>query len=71
MDHKLAMKRRCPRYRKAHAEYIQSDEIKSIFKSNRTLIEYIELHAGMQLKTILDIKQLHEALWIENLKGFT
>lgn len=71
MDHELAMKRPCPRYQKAHAEYIQSDEIKSIFKSNRTLIEYMELHAGMRLRTILDIKALYEALWIENLKGFT
>lgn len=71
MDCILAMKRDCPRYKKAYAEYIQSEEIKSIFKNNRTLIEYLETHAGMPFKTLFEIKTLYEALWIENAKGFT
>lgn len=71
MDHKLAMKRPCPRYQKAYDEYIQSNEIKSIFESNKTLIEYLEAHAGMRFKALQDIKAFYEALWIEELKGFT
>lgn len=71
MDYKLAMKGPCPRYKKAKTEYIQSDEIKSIFETNRTLLQYMELHAGKQFKTIRDIKEFYEILWIEHLKGFT
>lgn len=71
MDHILAMKRHCPEYQKAYEEYTQSDEIKSIFKNNQTLIEYLEMHAGMRFKSILQLKVLYEVLWIENLKGFT
>lgn len=71
MDHILAMKRPCPRYQKAQAEYIESDEIKSIFENNRTLIQYMEMHAGMRFKTIKDMKEFYEILWIEHLKGFT
>lgn len=69
MDHILAMKRPCPRYEKAYDEYMQSDEIKSIFKNNRKLIDYVEMHAGMRFKSILQLKVLYEVLWIENLKG--
>lgn len=71
MDHNLAMKRSCPRYHKAWMEYIESDEIKSVFEKNRSLIEYVEMHAGMRFKTIPSIKAVYEALWIEELKGFT
>ena len=70
LDHILAMKRPCPKYQKAYDEYIESDEIKSIFKNNQTLIEYLELHSGKELKTLFDLKSLNETLWIENLKGF-
>lgn len=71
MDHILAMKRPCPLYEQAYREYLHSDEIKSILKSNQTMIKYVERHAGMRFKTILQLKGLYEALWIENLKGFT
>lgn len=71
MDHVLAMKRPCPRYQKAYEEYLQSDEIKSILESNRTMIEYMEKHAGMRFVEIRKIKAFYEALWIEQLKGFT
>lgn len=71
MDEKLAMMRPCKKYQKAYDEYIQSDEIKSIFENNRTLIEYLEMHAGKRFKSMRELKALYEILWIENLKGFT
>lgn len=71
MDHVLAMKQPCPLYKQAYDEYIRSDEIQSIFRANRTLIEYLEMHSGTSLSSIFEIKLLYDILWIENLKGFT
>lgn len=70
IDHVLAMKRPCPLYSRAYNEYAKSDEIKSIFKENHELIQYLEKHAGKQFPKIFDMKELYETLWIENLKNF-
>lgn len=71
IDYILAMKRPCPLYIKAFKEYEQSEEIQWILEHFRELIQYLEMHSGLKLDRIVQIKSLYETLWIENLKNFS
>lgn len=71
LDYVLAMKKPCPLYLKAYAEYEQSDDVQSILRNNQELTDYINFHSGTTFKTIFDLKQLHEVLEIETLRNYT
>lgn len=70
LDYVLAMKTPCPRYQQAFEEYEQSDEVKSMMKSNRSLIQYLEQYVGMEIDRIEQVKIIYQALWIEQLKEY-
>lgn len=64
------MEQICPAYDQAYAKLLQSHEFKSILEGNRSLIEYLEVHSGQNVNTIRQIKNLHQTLSLERLKGF-
>lgn len=70
LDHLVSMIRRCPLYDQTYEEYQQSPEIKRILKNNQSVIEYIELHAGIKVQQICHIKYLYDRLMNEKSKGF-
>lgn len=61
----------CPLYDKIYEEYEKSDEIQSMLKKHRPLIEYLELHAGTKIVNIRQIRRIYSPLLVEQLKNFT
>lgn len=47
-DHILAVRRPCPLYSKVFNDYIHSAEIQSAIKRNKSMLEYIQRHAGVE-----------------------
>lgn len=70
LDYVLAAKKPCPLYNRAYEEYKTSDEIKSILERNQSTVEYLEKHVGMKIDSIETLKDIYQALWIEQLKEF-
>lgn len=64
------MEQICPAYDQAYAKLLKSHEFKSILEGNQTLIEYLEVHSGQNVRTIQQIKNLHQTLSLEQWKGF-
>lgn len=69
-DYILGHTLNCPLYDKAYKEYEQSDEIQSILRKNRPLIEYLENHTGANI-TNIRVAKIYMTLLVEHLKNFT
>lgn len=61
----------CPLYDKIYEEYEKSDEIQSMLKKHRPLIEYLELHTGTKIVNVRQIRAIYSPLLVEQLKNFT
>lgn len=70
LDYVLGGKAPCPLYARAFDEYEQSDEVQLILKNNQSLIEYLEMYVGEEVRTICKVRTIYQALWVENLKNF-
>lgn len=55
MDYVLAMKKPCPLYEHAYEKYKKSDEIKSILKKHKSLLEYLEENSGKKIRKICKV----------------
>lgn len=67
----LAMKKPCPRYDLLLKELKQSDEIVSILKKNKDLLDYLSLHSGREVRSLQDVDFLYSVLNIESLYNLT
>lgn len=56
----------CARYVKARGEYDNSTELTALVKENQDLFDYLEENAGQPIRTLENVKDIHEALDIEN-----
>lgn len=70
-DNVLYMKAACPLYDRIYEKYEQSSEMKSMFDSNKTLIQYLEFHSGQNIHSTHDIVQLYDSLRIEQFNNLT
>lgn len=55
----------CPRYLKARKEYEQSPEILALLKQHQKLLDYLEKQSGQPIRTLENVKDVHEPLDIE------
>lgn len=56
----------CERWHQAREEYLQSPEILKIMDDNKELFKYVEENAGEPVRTMEFMKDMHEALEIED-----
>lgn len=70
-DYVLAAEKECPLYEKAYDNYKESDEIQSILKKHKSLLEYLEENSGKKIRKICKVKTLYLTLWVEQLKNYT
>lgn len=71
LDHILYEGRVCPRYQHAVRDYQASEEVKTLLREHKQLMEYLEAKSGVPMKSIRDVEGLYNTLWIENLKNLT
>lgn len=55
MDYVLAMKKPCPLYEHAYEKYKKSNEIQSILKKHKSLLEYLEENSGRKIRKICKV----------------
>lgn len=58
----------CARYLKAREEYEEFPKNKELKEQNRELFEYVEKHAGEPVRTLEQLKDIHESLAIEYIR---
>ena len=68
-DYVLASEKQCDHFDYLMSEYMNSAEIRGLFKKHSSLIQYLEVNSGKKLKTLTDINVLYDTLFIERLKG--
>lgn len=68
-DYVLASEKQCDHFDYLMFEYMNSAEIRALFKKHSSLIQYLEVNSGKKLKTLTDINVLYDTLSIERLKG--
>lgn len=51
-------------------EYENTTAYTELFKEYRSLIKYVEQKSGLKLRTLTDITNLYDTLFIEKLKNF-
>lgn len=64
-DYKIHAEDGCPYYTKILREYDNSTEIRALIHANQDLFKYVEEHAGEQILTLEDIKDIYENLNLE------
>lgn len=67
-DYVLASEKRCDHFDYLMLEYINSAEIRGLFKKYKSLIRYLEENSGKKLPSLTDINVLYDTLFIEQLK---
>lgn len=65
-DFMLFAETACERYTKILNDYETSREINAIIDKNRDLFQYLEKHSGDPIRTLKQLKDLHNTLYIEN-----
>lgn len=68
-DYVLASEKQCDHFDYLMSVYMNSAEIKGLFKKHSSLIQYLEVNSGKKLKTLTDINVLYDTLSIERQKG--
>lgn len=68
-DYVLASEKRCDHFDYILYEYMNSPEIRGLFKKYKSLIRYLEENSGKKLPSLTDINVLYDTLFIEQLKG--
>nr|XP_034839570.1 prostatic acid phosphatase-like [Maniola hyperantus] len=70
-DEVLAMIRKCVPYDKEKAKYMRSVAYKKRLSKYQGLMDYLTAYTGMKVKDYLDINDIYNVLYIENLYNFT
>lgn len=68
-DYVLASEKRCDHFDYLMLEYMNSAEMRGLFKKYKSLIRYLEENSGKKLPSLTDINVLYDTLFIEQLKG--
>lgn len=71
LDHVLAAKRPCPLFDYTMKKLRASDEFQALDKRYKPLFEYLTASTGKKVKTITDVQNLYNTLFIEDLKNLT
>lgn len=66
IDYYINADHACKRWHEARTEHLQSPEILKIMEDNKELFKYVEDNAGEPVRTMEFIKDIHEALEIED-----
>jgi len=61
----------CPRLEELLTAAEQSQEIQSVYKENKELMEYISKNSGRTISTAYDMDYIYDTLFIESLYNFT
>lgn len=56
----------CPRFAKALADHEKSPENQAITSQHIELLQYVEKHTGMPIRTITELKDIYDILYIED-----
>lgn len=59
----------CPRFDHMFKEHMESMEIKSLLENHKELINFMERNSGQPLPALVDVLNLYNILYVENLKG--
>lgn len=68
-DYLLYQSISCPKLDKLRDEYMESDDMKALFKRYNALIQFISENSGMEIRTVNDLTGIHQALSIEHQRG--
>lgn len=68
-DYLVAAERRCDYYDYVMLQFEKTSAYIKLFEDNKELIKYAEKHSGLRLRTITDVTNLYDTLFIERLKG--
>lgn len=71
MDYILAAKKPCAQYEHALKRYQESPEFNVLLEKFRPLMLYLEQNTGKAIRTLTDVGNLYNTLWIEDLKNKT
>lgn len=69
-DYALAAEKRCDHFDYLMVKYENTTAYSGLFEKNKSLIRYLEVNSGLKLRTITDINNLYDTLFIERLKQF-
>lgn len=64
-DYFIHVEDACARYSKGRHDYEISPEIRAIIEPHKKLFQYLEQHTGTPIRTIENLKDIHETLIIE------
>lgn len=59
----------CQRYQSVWHEYTNTTEFKAIFEKNKLLISYLEEKSGGKFKTLRDLHDLYDRLFVGRLNN--
>ncbi|XP_037041769.1 prostatic acid phosphatase-like [Bradysia coprophila] len=69
-DYLLAANRRCDRFDYFMLQFMNTSAYTDLFTKYRSLINYVEINSGTKIRTITDINDIYDTLFVERLKGF-
>ncbi|GLV41157.1 uncharacterized protein CBL_04681 [Carabus blaptoides fortunei] len=59
----------CPEYAKEYENIVVSDEVINFLKTNKDMIDYINKHSGLNIKTTVEMFELYMGLYAEETAG--
>lgn len=65
MDYLITGEMACARYLKVLEEHENSTEVRALIEPNQDLFRYLEKHAGQPVRTLEDLKNIHNILEVE------
>lgn len=71
LDYTLAAKRPCARYDHAMKKLKISDEFRALNRRLKPLYTFLTDKTGKQIRSLTDVQNLHNTLYIEQLKNLT
>lgn len=71
MDEILSAKRPCPAFDHELKRFENTPEYRQLLTQYRPLFEYLTKWSGRKVKSLTDVNNLYNVLWIEKLKNMT
>lgn len=71
MDSLIVAEKQCDRYQNLIKEFEKTPEVQALYQKNQALFEYLEQHAGIPIRTIEQLKDLHGTLDVERMMNKT
>lgn len=65
MDYLIKVDDACPRFVQLRDEYEKSPEIRAILEKHQELFEYVEIHSGKPIRSIIDMRDVWDNLDVE------